>query len=366
MNNEEFWRALLNGEKKGLGYDAARSVLACLAKIYSLGLGAYLFAESVGIRKRLRAPVPVISIGNITVGGTGKTPMVELVARHFQDAGWRVAILSRGYRGKKEGGEAVVSDGEGQVLLGPAEAGDEASVLANALPGVPVLVGRDRRRTAKIAVERFQPHLLLLDDGLQYWQLARDLDIVLVDARCPFDNGYPLPRGLLREPKENIRRAGVIVATRSEGLDREQRATLVGELGAVAKHTPVFFARHRPGRCQPANSLAEGKEPDKALAVCAIAQPESFFQSVREVGITVAGALAFPDHARYGQAERAAIAGKIKECGALAVITTQKDLVKMPGDYLGLPLFVLGTVMEIEDDARFWQEVERRAGLVHE
>lgn len=363
MADERYWRALLAGEKKGIGYDFVRALLAILAGTYSMGLAGYLFAERIGLRRRGRVPVPVISIGNLTVGGTGKTPMAQRMARHFQDAGRRVVILNRGYRGASESSEAVVSDTEGNVLLPAFEAGDEASVLAESLPGVPVIVGKDRRRSARIALERFQPDLMLLDDALQYWQLHRDLDIVLVDARRPFDNGYPLPRGLLREPKGNIRRAGVIVVTRSERIGAEERSSLLQELMRLAPNAPVFFARHSADGWRPVNKLAEGAEPGECLAVCAIAQPDSFFRSVAEAGIRIAGTLAYRDHGSYGPAEKAQITGKIRECGAKCVVTTEKDAVKMPDDYLDIAVFSLKTVVEIENECEFWKAVDKRAGF---
>ena len=362
-SSEEFWRAVLAGEKKGVGYDFVRALLAVLAGAYSVGLTVYLWAEKVGLRRRARMPVPVISIGNLSVGGTGKTPMAQLVARRFQDSGRRVAILNRGYRGASESAEAVVSDREGRTLLSASDAGDEAVLLAQSLPGVPVVVGKDRRRSAKIALARFQPDLLLLDDALQYWQLYRDLDIVLLDARLPFDNGYPLPRGLLREPIKNIRRAGVIVVTRAERIGAEERSSLLQELAKLSPDTPVFFARHRPDGWRPINRTAEGAEPVSCLAVCAIAQPESFFRSVKDAGIDTAGTLAFGDHSRYAESEKAQIAGKIKECGAKCVVTTAKDAVKMSEDYLPVPAFSLQTVVEIENESEFWKAIDKRVGL---
>lgn len=363
MPNEEYWRALLAGEKRGAGYDLILALLALLAKVYSVGLAVYLFSEKMGLRRRARMPVPVVSIGNLTVGGTGKTPVAERVARHFQQDGKRVVVLNRGYRGASEDAEAVVSDLDGHILLSAAEAGDEANLLARSLPGIPVVVGKDRRRSARIALEKFAPQVLLLDDALQYWQLYRNLDIVLVDSLRPFDNGYPLPRGLLREPKQNIRRAGIIVVTRSERIGPEERIDLAQKLAQLAPDVPVFFARHRAGEWRPVNRLAEGIEPSACLAVCAIAQPESFFHSVREAGIEIAGSLAFADHARYGLSEKAEIAGKIKECGAKCVVTTAKDAVKLPEDYLPVATFSLQAVVEIENECEFWKAVDKRAGF---
>lgn len=151
--------------------------------------------------------VPVVSLGNITAGGTGKTPTACLIARWLLEEGYKVALLNRGYRSKAEAQQAVMSDGE-HILLDAAHGGDEALLLARSLPGIPVIVGRKRSETGQLAIDLFKPQVLLLDDGFQHWQLARDLDIVLIDCTNPFGNGHVLPRGLLREPLEHLQRAG--------------------------------------------------------------------------------------------------------------------------------------------------------------
>jgi tetraacyldisaccharide 4'-kinase len=362
--DEAYWRALLSGEKKGFRYDVFRALLSGLAGLYSGGLSVYLAAERIGLRKRTKLSIPVISVGNLTTGGTGKTPMVQRLARHFQEEGRPTVVLSRGFRGAREHTGAVVSDADGKVLLGADEAGDEAVLLADTLPGVPVIVGKDRKRSAKLAIERFNPQLILLDDGLQYWQLARDLDIVLIDAKVPFDNGYPLPRGLLREPKRNIRRAGVVVVTRSDQIEQDQRALLLHELSELAPGVPVFFTRHTYAGFKARDPKDGHMDPEACLAVCAIGQPGSFLQAAKQAGIPVVASLILEDHSRYGQAEKEKIAGKIRECQALSVVTTEKDAVKMPLDFLDVPIFTLRTEMEIEDERGFWRTVERRAGLV--
>ena len=182
------------------GADLTRGVLGGLAALYDGGLEAYLLAERVGVRRRERLPIPIISIGNLTVGGTGKTPMTQWLCRRLVSENKRVAVLSRGHGGTSQS-VRLVSGLDGKVRLSAADAGDEPNLLAQTLPGVPVLVGKDRRLSGREALRLFDLDVLVLDDGFQFWQLARDLDIVLLDARRPFDNGFPLPRGLLREPK---------------------------------------------------------------------------------------------------------------------------------------------------------------------
>ena len=193
-----------------------RTVLTPLAWGYQAISNGFLLTERWGLRKRFRPlnvhgqPVPVIVIGNLSSGGTGKTPMAALVVGLLQAQGKRAVLLSRGHGGSNEAGRVprIVSDGN-QVLLTPGEAGDEPVLLANYLPGVPLVVCRDRRQSAQLAIERFAPDVLVLDDGFQHWRLYRDLDIVLLDAQNPFDNGFVLPRGKLREPPSHLSRAGV-------------------------------------------------------------------------------------------------------------------------------------------------------------
>ena len=168
-----------------------------------------------GVRRRRRLPCAVVSIGNLTLGGTGKTPLTMWVARWYQQQGWRVAVLSRGYGARPAARFRVVSSGHGPLLDWQA-AGDEPYLLACSLPGVPVLIGKDRYRTGRYAYEQFGTHVLILDDGFQHHALQRDLDIVLIDASNPFGPGALFPRGILREPLRALRRAHAIVLTRVE------------------------------------------------------------------------------------------------------------------------------------------------------
>ncbi|MBC8135678.1 MAG: tetraacyldisaccharide 4'-kinase, partial [Fibrella sp.] len=214
---------VLHGGDSGVGAVLLRAVLTPLAWLHQFGLEAYLTPFRLGLRKRYRLPVPVVSIGNLSSGGTGKTPATAFVAGCLREAGKRVVILSRGHGGLAERGKdpVIVSEGDGKHLS-PVVAGDEPVLLAGLLPDVPIIVCRDRRKSGQLAVERFAPEVILLDDGLQYWQLHRDLDIVLLDARRPFDNGFVLPRGLLREPPSHLSRAGLVILTRADRVTDRQ------------------------------------------------------------------------------------------------------------------------------------------------
>ena len=363
--NEEYWRQVLSGEREGTKYSAMRLCLSAFEMLYSSGLWLYLAAERVGFRKRQRLDVPVISIGNLSVGGTGKTPMTQWIARKLFEIGYRPAVLNRGHGGSLSPSSALASDADGRVLLTAAEAGDEAMLLANSLPGIPVVVGKDRCASARIAIDRFQSDVIVLDDGFQYWQLARDLDIVLLDSTKPFDNGHALPRGFLREPKQDLRRAQIVVLTRSDSVDEPQLMLAIGDAKALAPACCVFTAQHVPSGIFPANSRGEGRLPGRSMLVSGIAQPSSFEAAVEQEGIDfVRPPMVFPDHQEYGHRESSAILKRMKECGAESVITTEKDAVKMVGDFLEAPLYEFHIRMKVNDEVQFWEAVRSHAGLV--
>ena len=188
------------------GDDLMLSFLEMLEKVYEKAVTRRRHAYAAGIKKETSFDATVISLGNITVGGTGKTPMAVFLTKEIRRMGYTVAVLSSGYRSHAEKTGAIVSDGN-NVLLTPAEAGDEAVLLARSLPGVPVLSGRRRTETGHIAVDEFHPDVILMDDAFQHWQVKRELDIVLINAANPVGNGHLLPRGILREPLDELERA---------------------------------------------------------------------------------------------------------------------------------------------------------------
>jgi tetraacyldisaccharide 4'-kinase len=277
--------------------------------------------------RQTRVGVPVVSVGNLTLGGTGKTPCVEHIARFYRAKGWRVALLSRGY-------------GAGQ---GP---NDEAQVLAENLPGVPHLQGADRVALARTAVEELESEVLVLDDGFQHRRLARDLDIVLIDATCPWGHGHLFPRGLLRESPHNLRRAGLIILTRCDQVAVEQRRRLRNEVVRLAPDAPILGTHHQPvelinGEQQTA-SLTELRSRPVA-AFCGIGSPEAFRRTLMDRGATLSDFRIYADHHPYSQTDVEELqrwAGR-QPADAL-VLTTQKDLVKLRRTELaGRPLWAL-------------------------
>jgi tetraacyldisaccharide 4'-kinase len=357
MSAEERVLAIIRGEKRGPGAAVARGLLGGLAYVYAGGLKTFLLPYRVGVRKQARLPVPVISVGNLTVGGTGKTPMTLRVCEFLRERGVKVCVLSRGYRGGHEHGAAVVSD-ERRVLLDAKAAGDEAHMLATMLPGVPVVAGKDRRVTGRLAVEQFAPDVLVLDDGMQFYQLHRDLDIVLLDASRPFDNGWTFPRGLLREPPSHLRRAHCVVITNADRATPEELDALKARVKRIAPGLPVFSARYGiedlraldRSATQPAAWL-DGR---KVAAFCALGSPGGFREQLERAGAEVVHWTVFPDH-------HAATVGELNEiiagacgAGAEAIVVTEKDAVKLPP--LGRPLtfYALRARLHLDDEPAFF------------
>ncbi len=355
MKGEEYYKALLTGERRSLADRLLLGLLRGCAVPYSLAMRLRAAAYRAGLLRSRRLPRPVISVGNITVGGTGKTPMTAWLARYFMSRGKRVAVLSRGYGGRLEGTVAVVADGD-QRLLTPEEAGDEPCLLADLVPGLMVVIGSDRYRAGCLAMERLNPDIFILDDGFQHLRLQRDLDILLLDSRQPFANGRTLPAGLLREPVSAIGRADLALFTRCvDGTLPDIK--LPGGL-------PVCHARHRlggfttlsDGPVRPFGELAG----QRGLAFAGIADPAVFFDELEREGIVLAATLAFPDHTVYGDEECAALARLRTSARADYLITTAKDGVKLKAlGADGVPCYVASLELEIRDTGPLCRRLDK-------
>jgi tetraacyldisaccharide 4'-kinase len=347
--------------RPGLVPTLLRGLLSALAPVYCLSLEIFLLPYYLGIRKRRRLPCPVLCIGNLTTGGTGKTPMTQNVCRLLQAAGKRVVVLSRGYGGQNEYGCAVASDGE-RVLLTAAESGDEAYLLASTLPGIPVVVGKDRRVTGALAWERFHPDVIVLDDGMQFWQLHRDLDIVLLNACEPFDNGWTFPRGLLREPPSHLRRAGIVVLTNAQRAGADQIATVTRQVAKLAPDRPILTADLTPtglrdltGKIDCPVSWLEGR---RVAALSALGNPTAFESMLESLGASLVARFRFRDHKKINDVELRQACEEAQSADAVAVITTEKDAVKLATDTATLPLLALQVEMQIAGETEFWSVVE--------
>jgi tetraacyldisaccharide 4'-kinase len=306
----------------------------------------------------------VISVGNLTVGGTGKTPVVELFARELTKRGRKVAVLSRGYKSappplqqkvadffrplEMRHPPRVVSDGR-SLLLDSDMAGDEPFMLASNLKDVLVLVDKDRVKSGLYAIRKFGCDTLLLDDGLQFLRLKERLDIVLVDSESPFANRHLLPRGLLREPPEQLCRANIIFITKCDGRDLSE---LRDELRRYNKHAEFVECAHKPLHLEEVFThevvpLSFLKELRVGM-ISGIARPESFEQGLRKLGVELIYSRRYADHHRFSEGEIAKMFERSKARGARAVITTEKDSVRFPR--LGkrpLPVYFLRVEIEI-------------------
>jgi tetraacyldisaccharide 4'-kinase len=302
-----------------------RPTLAPFAALYGIGVLLRLSA----LRRRPKASLPgfVVSIGNVTVGGTGKTPAACLIADWGHREGYRVAVLSRGYRGRYREDVLVVSDGN-EVKAGALEAGDEPYLMAKRLPGVPVVVSKKRRLAGEQAHARFGTNFFVLDDGFQHLGLARDLDLVLIDAANPFGNGHLLPWGPLREPVAQLKRADAFIITRSQPPGKRLSQCLTARFPSKA----VFHSRHTPAalvfpyRTETQDpGILKGK---RVTAFAGIGQPGAFRDTLQRLGVELLAFKGFRDHHRFRRQEVQTLIRERERLGADYLLTTEKDWVR--------------------------------------
>jgi tetraacyldisaccharide 4'-kinase len=376
-NAETFFLEVILERRAGFWAGFVRAILFVLSKAFELIIKLRGFLYNVRILRDSTLGVQVIAIGNLTVGGTGKTPVVEKFAQALRDQGRTVAVLSRGYRSKGQPFHVwlinkillrddttpprVVSDGK-SLLLDSEMAGDEPYMLASNLKDVVVLVDKDRVKSGRYAIEKFGCDTLLLDDGFQYWKLrGRRQDIVLVDRQQPFGNERLLPRGTLREPPSHISRASTIFITKSDGDAADLRKRL-GELNPAASiieciHHPLYledvFTGQRIGL-----EFLKGR---KVASLSGIAQPESFEQSLVQLGADLVYARKFADHHRFTQLEVIKVINRSKKKAAEAIITTQKDAVRFPKiDRRDLPIYFMRVEIKILRGADGFEDCVRK------
>jgi len=295
-----------------------------------------------GIRSAHRVGSPVISVGNITTGGTGKTPIVGWLARWLKSHDHHPCLLSRGYRAQNASGN------------------DEYQVLQQLAPQVPHLQNRDRVAAAREAITRFASDVLILDDGFQHRRLHRDLDIVLVDGLQPWGFGRLLPRGLLREPRNSLARANLVIVTRVSELEPPSRTRLLQEIGKFTS-APIAEAAFRPqhlrdvcGSVSPLDSLTR----QRVFGFCGIGNPDGFRSTLDEAGFSVVGLEAFPDHHHYSQSDLVTLVSLAQQSDAAALVTTQKDLVKLEPDWgAEFPLWAVAQGVEFLTGQQVLQEM---------
>jgi len=301
--------------------------------------------------RRYKLEVPVISIGNLTMGGTGKTPVVSHLATFLLGQGYRPAIISRGYGGKSGNRVNVVSDGK-TIYLDAEQAGDEPRLLAETLPGIPVLTGIVRVLPCRHAIHTLGCNILLLDDGFQHLAVDRDINIVLFSAATLAGNSRVFPGGDLREPVLALRRADVFLLTGTTSANRERAERFAALLRQRFPGKPVFFSSYTPCTARDAKEQtthALTTLPTPLYGFCGIARPESFRQSLTAHGIALSGFTGLKDHQRYTPRILSQIEKDAMATGAGGIITTAKDMVKLTDPPFHLPFFSLQMQTHMDD-----------------
>jgi tetraacyldisaccharide 4'-kinase len=374
---ETFGREVIFEERRGKRAAILRGLLFGSSKLYHVGVTIHRWLINVRILRDTTLGVQVIAIGNLTWGGTGKTPVVEKFARELRDQGRNVAILSRGYRSKPRpfrewlAGKIlfredatpprIVSDGK-SLLLDSEMAGDEPFMLASNLKDVVVLVDKDRVKSGRYAIEKFGCDTLLLDDGFQRWELrGRRHDVVLIDRQQPFGNEFLQPRGSLREPLSHLARANTIFITKSDGNSEELRAR-IAQFNPTA---PIIECVHHPLYLE---DVFTGERSElsflkglKLASLSGIAQTESFEQSLVGLGAELVYSKRFADHHRFSQQEVLNVINRSKKRQATVIITTQKDAVRFPKlDRRDLPIYFMRVEIKIVSGANDFEDCVRR------
>ena len=325
-----------------------------LSYLYGFGARVNLWLYEAGFLSRRKLNCCVISIGNITVGGTGKTPTAQRVAKMIKNLGYRVVILNRGYRSHWDKPLGVVSDGR-KIFMTSYEAGDEAYLMAKMMPGVPVVIGKNRDVTGSYAVEKLNAEVIIMDDGYQHWQLERDLDIVLVDTLNLFGNGNLLPRGILREPLSHLNRADLFLFTKSDQSSQLTRSSLTENIRQYNTKAPIVESIHHAKEFVEIADWYKGIQQNplpleelkgkRVMVFSAIGNPSSFEQNVSGCGLDIVEAIRYPDHHDYGMLEMQYIGERASKLKADALITTGKDAVKIPTEFIyfnrDIPLYVM-------------------------
>ncbi len=313
--DERIYFGTVSGRRTGLIAGCVRAILLLATPAYRAIVAGRNRLFDTGLKQTHRVGAPVISVGNLTTGGTGKTPVVAWVAELLRSRRTRVCLVSRGYRALDAGGN------------------DELRVLQQLCPGVPHVQNRDRVAAAREAIETHRAEVLVLDDGFQHRRLHRDVDIVLIDATNPWGYGYLLPRGLLREPRSALRRADVVVLTRVDQVDAEALGTLREDVRRET-HAPLAEVAFRPTHLRSLTgetASVESLVDERLLAFCGIGNPDGFRRTLDDVGLSLGddAFVPFTDHHHYTQAECQQLVERARAQSATALVTTQKDLVKL-------------------------------------
>jgi tetraacyldisaccharide 4'-kinase len=350
---ERYGSKIIYCQDKGMRTEIILFPFMLLSILYQWGVRLRIFLYNQGILRKERLPCTVISVGNLTVGGTGKTPTVQYIAQFLKEEGKNPVILSRGYKGKIKGKVQALSSGGG-FLPGYGKVGDEPLLLFQKLVTVPVVVGKDRMYTGRYALKEFSPDALLLDDGFQYLKMVRDCNIVVIDVQNGFGNGHVLPRGILREPVKALQRADLVLLNKGSSSDDYLR--LEKEIRKWNVAAPIFFSGYqivsisglKEGEKYPPEFL-QGK---KVMTLSGIANPRYFHLLLTQLGAEIVSEISFPDHHFYSLEDLPFIREKSK--GVELIITTEKDGIKLRQKmFENLPLFMVEVVLKVSREEEF-------------
>ena len=322
---------------------STRFLLLVLSSVYGGAVKLRRTFYEKAVLKSKKLPCIVISVGNITVGGTGKTPMTIYVANLLKKNGYKVAVISRGYKGSYEKAGGIVSDGR-SLFTGPEMAGDEPYMLATRLKNVPVVVGKNRFKGGRLAIRKFHSDIIVLDDAFQHLNLQRDIDLVLLDGGRPFGNGRLLPRGVLREPISSLSKANALVLTRSDATNGNRMFSSLKSLERYSMGTPVFKASHVPFVCKVGKdnnstyeSLSQGILKDRSEYIkghnvfifSGLADNRNFRRTIERLKCNISGVMEFPDHHAYSEKDLENILEAAQKNASDGLITTEKDYVRI-------------------------------------
>ena len=361
---EQRWREIISGERSDTTARHIRRVLGCAAVVFSQAVRIRFWMYRHGFLRRSWPGCMVISIGNITVGGTGKTPIVEVFARALTNGGRKVAVVSRGYKSHSPSWKwrrkhrramktptRIVSDGK-TVLLNARIAGDEPYMLAKNLPGVVVVTDPDRIRGGRYAIREFGIDTIILDDGMQHVRMQRQIEVVLLDATCPFGYEHLLPRGLLREPLTGLKRASHIIITKSKGIELEPIIARLREYNTRAEiitcyYEPVELVNIHSGAGSPVSEL----QGQNIFVMAGIAQPDGFIRQLKELGAIVQRVYRYADHHRFRREEIRHVYKRARNWHADAIVITEKDAVRFShragAEELPCPVYYLKVAVKI-------------------
>jgi len=340
--------------RRGVAFSIFRFIASFFSVLYYAAVEVRAFLRDTGIIGRVKLSCTVISVGNITAGGTGKTPAVLMIAKALGEKGKKVGVLTRGYGRTKRSAEPVIVSEDSS----PDETGEEPLLILRELPSIPVIVCKNRKKSGKYAIEKLGVDTLILDDGFQYTALKRDIDIVTIDALAPFSNGRLIPSGLLREPLSGLARADMFLLTRADQAGPKGVLFLRGALGNINAGAAMVETVHFPvslyslaGNGEVGTGFLKGKE---VALLASTGNPASFEITVAGLGAKIEERIYFPDHYRYKEKDMADI-----ERRDGIIVTTQKDEVRLKGRLEKKDIFVLGIEMRITKGKEEWEKIMR-------